>query len=92
MGISDKKNQNNPVQIKIKGRNQPTTKKKKKKNNNTVWVYKSQPIRYTLTELRQIKHKVDHNNEYKILGGHACYMVRKLRLNRRSTRWSKSNK
>ena len=45
-----------------------------------------------MTELRQIKGKVDHNNEYTILGGHVCYMVRKLRLNRRSTRWSKSNK
>ena len=89
MGISDKKNQNNLVQIKIKGRNQPNT---KNKNNNTVWVHKSEPIRYTLTELRQIKGKVDHNNEYKILGGHACYLIKKLRLNRRSTRMSKPNK
>ena len=87
MGISDRKKQNNL--IKIIGRNQPTM---KSKNNNTVWVHKSGPIRYMLTELRQIQGKVDHNNEYKILGGHACYMIRKLRLNRRSTRMSKSNK
>ena len=72
MGISDKKNKNNLVQIKIKGKNQSSTKNK----NNTVWVHKSQPIRYTLTELRQIKCKVDHNSGYKILGGHACYRQR----------------
>ena len=89
MGKSDKKNQNNLVQIKIKGRNQPTT---EDKNKNILWVHKSEPIRYTLTELRQIKGKVDHNNEYKILGGNACYMIRKLKLNRRSIRRSKTNK
>ena len=64
MGISDKKNWNNLIKIKIIGRNQPTI---KNKNSKTVWVHKSGPLRYTLTELRQIKGKVDHNNEYKFL-------------------------
>ena len=59
MGISEKTDQNNLVQIAIKGRNHPTA---KSINNNTAWVHKSQPIRYTLTELRQIKCKVDYDD------------------------------
>ena len=43
---------------------------------------KSDPIRYTLEELKQIKRKVESSDKYKILGTEVCYMVRKLRLNR----------
>ena len=89
MGINDRKNRSNLVQVKIEGRSQPTI---KNKISNTVWIQKNEPIRYTLTELRQIKGKADNNNEYKILGGHVCYVIRKLRLNRRSARKKKLHK
>ena len=89
MGMSDRKYRSNLVQIELKGRSQPTI---ENKTNNTVWIQKSEPIRYTSTELRQIKGKVDNNNEYKILGGHVCYVIRKLRLNRRSARKKKLNR
>ena len=89
MGISDKTDQNNLVQIIMKGRNYPTA---EHINNNTFWVHKSQAIRYILTELRQIKCKVDHDDKYKILKGYTCHIIRKIHLNRRSTRCGQSNK
>ena len=49
MGMSDRKNRNNPVQVEMEGRSQPTI---KSKINNTVLVQKSEAIRYTLTELK----------------------------------------
>ena len=81
--MSDRKNRSSLVRVEIKGRNQPTI---KNQTNNTVWIQKSEHIRYTLTELRQIKGKADNNNEYKILGGYVCYVIRKPRLNRKSAR------
>ena len=60
MGMSDRKNRSNLIQVEIKGRSQPTI---ENKTNNTVWIQKSEPIRYTLTELRQIKGKFYNNNE-----------------------------
>ena len=89
MGVSGKKSRNNLVQVEIEGRSQPTI---KNKISNTVLIQKNEPMRYTLAELRQSKGKVDNNNEYKILGGEVCYMIRKLRLNRRSVKKKKLNK
>ena len=80
MGVNGRNSRDNLVQVEIKGRNQPTNKNKK---SNTVYrIKKSEPIRYTLEELRQIKRKVESNDKYKILGAEVCYMIRKLRLNR----------
>ena len=62
MEMSDKKYRSNLMQIEINGRSQPTI---ENKTNNTLWVQKSEPIRYTSTGLRQIKGKVDNSNEYK---------------------------
>ena len=80
MGVNGRNCRDNLVPIEIKGRNQPTNKNKK---SNTVYrIKKSEPIRYTLEELRQIKRKVESNDKYKILGTEVCYRIRKLRLNR----------
>ena len=43
---------------------------------------KSEPVRYTMEELRLIKRKVENNDKYRRLGIEVCYMIRKLRLNR----------
>ena len=78
MGVSGRKSRNDLVQVQIEGRSQPTI---KTKISNTVLIQKNEPIRYTLAELRQIKGK-----------GEVCYMIRKLRLNRRSVKKKKLNK
>ena len=57
--------------------------------NNTLRVHKSKPIRYTADELFQLKSKVDHNAQYKILNGKMCIDIRTLRLNRRPIRRGK---
>ena len=54
--------------------------------NNTLRVHKSKPIRYTADELFQLKSKVDHNAQYKILNVKTCINIRTLRLNRRPIR------
>ena len=80
MGVNGRNNRDNLVLVEIKGRNQPTNKNKK---SNTVYrIKKSEPMKYTLEELRQIKRKVESNDKYKILGTEVYYMIRKLRLNR----------
>ena len=91
MGVSGRKNRNNLVQVEIEGRSQPTI-KNKNKVSNTVLTQKNEPIKYTLEELGQIKGKVDNINKDKILGVEVCYMIRKLRLNRRSSKKKKLNK
>ena len=57
--------------------------------NYTLRVHKSKPIRYTADELFQLKSKVDHNAQYKILNGKTCIDIRTLRLNRRPIRRGK---
>ena len=47
--------------------------------NNTL-------IRYTADEMFQLKSKVDHNAQYKILNGKTFINIRTLRLNRRPIR------
>ena len=80
MGVNGRNSRDNLVQVGIKGRSQSTNKNKK---SNTVYKRKkSEPIRYTLEELKQIKRKVESSDKYKILGTKVCYMIRKLRLNR----------
>ena len=54
--------------------------------NNTLRVHKSKPIRYTADELFQLKSKVDHNAQYKLLNGKTCINIRTFRLNRRPIR------
>ena len=90
MGVNGGNSRDNLVQIEIKGRNQPNNRNKK---SNTVYrIKKSEPIRYTLEELRQIKRKVESNDKYKILGTEVCYMIRKLRLNRQFGKKNKLSK
>ena len=90
MGVNGRKSRDNLVQVEIKGRNQPTNKNKK---SNTVYrIKESEPIRYTLEEFRQIKRKVESNDKYKILGTEVCYMIGKLRLNRRFGKKKKESK
>ena len=51
--------------------------------SNTLLVQKSQLIRYSSGKLLQLREKVVHHNEYKIINSQACGTIRKLRLNRR---------
>ena len=57
--------------------------------SNTLIVQKNQPIRYSLGKLLQLREKVVHHNEYKIINSQACITIRKLRLNRRPVRRGK---
>ena len=80
MRVNGRSSRDNLIQVMIKGRSQSTDRSKK---NNTVYnMRKSEPIRYTMEELRLIKRKVESNDKYRRLGIEACYMIRKLRLNR----------
>ena len=54
--------------------------------NNTLRVHKSKPIRYTADEMFQLKNKVDHNAQYKILNNKMCINIRTFRLNQRPIR------
>ena len=80
MRVNGRSSRDNLIQYKIKGRSQSTD---RSKENNTVYnMGKSEPIRYTMEELKLIKRKVESNDKYRRLGIEVCYMIRKLRLNR----------
>ena len=80
MRVNGRSSRDNLIQVKIKGRSQSTD---RNKENNTVYnMGKSEPIRYTMEELRLIEKKVENNDKYRRLGIEVCYMIRKLRLNR----------
>ena len=57
--------------------------------NNALLVQKGQPVRYSSGELLQLREKVVHHENYKIIDSQACVTIRKLRLNHRPVIWGK---
>ena len=80
MRVDSRSNRSNLVRVEIKGRKQLT--RENNKGNTVYRVKKNEPVRYSLEELKQIGRKVEKSGKYRTIGAEACYMIRKLRLNK----------